>query len=349
MFKKKAKLAVAAVGATLALALTACASGATPDGGDGGDDKVTTLRILYTNASTSPAPTWQWLADEIESRSNGSLKVSLSDLSELGVDGDQTISFVRDGRVDIADVFPGYVAGRSPLLEGAQLPGLFSTFDETQEVWVDWEATFKERPEDVGGKVLGTYSWESQFLFTKKPINSLDDLRGLQVRVSSTAIGDYMKGLGASPVSMASSEVYPALQRGAIDAVVTGAYGAINEQSLDEVTKYVTELKLPTQGGFAVMNQDTFDSLSAEQQDLLEQIGAEFTKEGWSHAKDVTETGLENAVAAGLEHQALKAEWEATLDSMLRDVVIPGWIGRAGDEAKVIFNQAIAPHAGFTL
>lgn len=68
---------------------------------------------------------------------------------------------------------------------------------------------------------ISTFVHSPNSIISKKPIRSLQDLNGLKVRVLGTPFQiEPMKALGATPVPMPLSEVMPALQTGAIDAVI---------------------------------------------------------------------------------------------------------------------------------
>ena len=58
-----------------------------------------------------------------------------------------------------------------------------------------------------------------QFLFSKKPVRKIDDLKSLKTRVHSVAIAQLTAGLGGDPLTVAFAEVYTALERGTLEAV----------------------------------------------------------------------------------------------------------------------------------
>lgn len=84
---------------------------------------------------------------------------------------------------------------------------------------------FRERAKNYGNsrniQPISTFVHSPNSIISKKPIKSLQDLAGLKVRVLGTPFQiEPMKALGATPVPMPLSEVMPALQTGAIDAVI---------------------------------------------------------------------------------------------------------------------------------
>lgn len=76
-------------------------------------------------------------------------------------------------------------------------------------------------------------------LFSKRPLKTAEDLKGLKVRVGGIA-GDVFKKLGAAVTTVAASEIYTALQLGTVDAAEYSGYAMNYDLGFQEVTKYIT-------------------------------------------------------------------------------------------------------------
>ena len=90
---------------------------------------------------------------------------------------------------------------------------------------------------------LEPYIQPSVYVLTKQPVNSVEDLKGLKIRAPG-AYGKFLRNLGASPVSLAWSEIYTSLATGVID-------GSIGSNMIDhrdgnhvEVAKYMYRLPI---------------------------------------------------------------------------------------------------------
>ena len=108
-----------------------------------------------------------------------------------------------------------------------------------------------------------------QWVTSKKPIKSLDDMDGLKLRLMSSKllVEDY-KAYGASPTPMSYGEVYSGLQMGLIDAQVNPLF-AIYSMKFYEVQDYVTQLKSEPFIGIPTANQEFFDGLTKEAQEEM--------------------------------------------------------------------------------
>lgn len=94
------------------------------------------------------------------------------------------------------------------------------------------------------------------------PVVTIGDINGRQMRTSGSN-SDLMKSLGGAPVAMAYSEIYEALQRGALDCNLVAATELESSQMWD-VTKYVTEISLGNFNSFTsfAINEDRWSALS---------------------------------------------------------------------------------------
>ena len=127
----------------------------------------------------------------------------------------------------------GYVGGDFPAIEMAELLGLYESSAMQEEVFdAVREDEIRMIREQFGAEVISYIYYPDQFIFSKAPLKTLDDFDGLKIRTHSTALGDLAAGLGAEGQFVAFSEVYTALERGVLDAGVTGSTPAYGQKWL---------------------------------------------------------------------------------------------------------------------
>ncbi len=176
--------------------------------------------------------------DYVEQMSGGRLKITLHDVGEI-VPPSKVYDAVRDGLLDFGLNTPAYQKGRYPAGDlFYTLPGGVFQFNDLI-LWLYGGGGLQLEQEMYGDEVvvfpLGLTPPEE--LWSKKPINSLADIKGIKIRAAGLSM-DLWEKLGASVVLLPAGEVVPALQRGMIDA------SEILDASLDytlglhEVCKY---------------------------------------------------------------------------------------------------------------
>lgn len=302
-------------------------------------------------ATSRPTPQfalWTWFGEELDKRTNGQIKTEVVSLPELGLTGFELVRVTKAGLVDVADVILAFIAGEVPLLEAVDLPGLYPNLDASAKAHASFLGAVKKYEDKLGGVVLGGYLWPNQYIISRKPVRSPADLKGLKIRVYGAADTDFVRALGMEPVSIAFAEVYTALERGTVDAAMTGSYPAFAVK-LFEVAKYIVDVNHGPNSGVLVVSKRTWDRLSPDVRATLTKLGEEFSQRGWEIGKRTTQEGIDRNREKGMEFIALTPVMaQATKDTLMK-IVLPGWLKRAGPDGKAVFNQYLAPHSGITL
>jgi|SRR5579884_268014 len=196
-------------------------------------------------------------AVKIEAYPNGALGKSLPAQPQM----------VLDGVADIAFVNPALVPGRFPDDQVFELPGLVPNMKVGVQLYEELLKSNSLRGYS-DYVVLGTFMNANAHLFSRKPIRSVKDLKGLKVRISGAVIGQTVKELGVVPVLMPPDEVVEAMGRGTIDAVTT-VPAAMIDFGIDRVTTSDYMIQLGTNPFAILMNRKKFESLPKEAQDVI--------------------------------------------------------------------------------
>lgn len=150
---------------------------------------------------------------------------------------------LQNGVVDFMACWDGYWTGVDPCFALAgNVPGdPITSFSEHYYRSDSLDGVMSELYGNYGLVYLGGFDYGSpEILMSNKKITSLDDFKGLNIRTSGIS-GTFYAALGASPVSLASTEIYTALQLGTVDAAEYNDWLVNEEMALNEVTTYVVE------------------------------------------------------------------------------------------------------------
>lgn len=205
-----------------------------------------------------------WMA-EVEKDSGGEVKPKLYPSMQLGGSPPGLYRQAAEGVVDLVFTLPGYTSPAFPRTQMVELPGLSADGRAATELlWKLIDPYLK--PEYAGVKIIALWAAEDAGLMTRgKAIRTLDDLKGLRMRAPSAAQSRQIAVMGATPVAMPITEVYPGLERGVIDGSMV-PFSTIVDFRLGEVAKgYTIPGPLFGRSSFLIaMNQKKFDSLSAK-------------------------------------------------------------------------------------
>lgn len=248
--------------------LTIMLAGCAPDAPDSG---VTELVYATPYSPTHPfsRADQRWI-DYVESRSGGSLQIRPSWSGAL-LSSEHSMIELRHGVADIGLITPIYVKGGVHLIRAQS--GFYSGVRTIEQQVALYHCLADGNPEfqreTAGVEVLAVQGGNLPGIVTRdRPVASLDDLRGLRIRVPAELL-NVMRELGADPVNMPMGEVYSALAKGIIDAVVapTDTFRALH---LAEVANFYTPLAVP-RGAYPAraMDSERWNALSEFHRDVL--------------------------------------------------------------------------------
>ena len=309
-----------------------------------------------TNRALLPCQLMEhFLLPNVAERTNEQLIINLTSFPELGISGADNMTLIRDGTLDVAEIYTGYVAGEVPALEIQSLWGMFedhkAQYDATTVLTPDLERMIAE---ESGGSPIITHNWYvgiDQFFFCKEALATPEDFRGKKTRSHGAAISDWINGMGAEAQFVAFAEVYTALERGILDCGVTGADPAYGQRWY-EVTTHMNGFLVSLFNDNVVMNSTIFEKLPPDLQAILIEEGAKHELEALRLAAIQNEVGVKKNELAGLINVPFSDELVALSDQAVLNNVVPGWINRVGDlEDPIfdIFNEKITPIVGIRI
>lgn len=178
---------------------------------------------------------------------------------------------VKTGVADIGWCFHGFWPGVTPLADVVSLPGLPVTSAKQggAVLWKLQEKYPEIQKEFADVKVLMPFTTSPYFIITtKKQVKTLEDLKGLKLRVIGGPPVDQMKALGGVPLLIPMPDVYQAMQTGVLDGMAS-PWGAIEPYKFYEVVKYYTFVPLFIGYFTMAMNKDKWNSLPSDVQSQI--------------------------------------------------------------------------------
>jgi TRAP-type C4-dicarboxylate transport system substrate-binding protein len=237
------------------------------------------------------------LAEQLAQASKGDLKITIYPSGALGKGPAQQYKRAVEGVADITFCIQSYTASLFPRSLLLTQPGVADTAEEgTRKFWDIYDAYLKN--EYAAVKVLGIWVMSPPCLITRsKPIRTVADLQGMKVRIGSPLISQLIISWGGVPVAMPVTEAYNALNTGIVDAVLVQPSALYESWNLAEAAKYVIDNVPGTSSmAFLAMNRESWNSLSPEQQAILEGLtGREFSLRAGAVWGSLDIEGLENA------------------------------------------------------
>jgi len=213
---------------------------------------------------------WLPMLDQMKKQSQGSLDYTLYAGGALGK-APEHYDIVVKGLSDMGYFTATFTPGRFPLTDVLSLAAWVDGKDLAVDIGnAVYDRILRDEFKDV--KVLELNGCIQSYIWTKKPVTRMEDLRGLKIRTPGGHQTNYVKALGAEPVFMPPGDVYMAIETGTIDGIVT-CPPVILAFKLHEVAKYgvVTTLGCVSEG--MVMNMTTWKRLPGDQKTIVNELG----------------------------------------------------------------------------
>ncbi len=238
----------------------------------------TVLRLAENQPESNPVTVaMHRFADLVKEYSDGEVTVQVFSGAQLGQEP-ETIEQTQAGIIDLTRVNSVVLANVSPSMGVFTLPYIFG----------GWDHKYRVLDGDVGTEVLndlekvgligfGYMDAGSRSFYTVegKPISSIEDLKGMKIRVQPAPISiRMMELLGAVPTPMNYGEVYSSLQTGVIDGAENDYVSYHTSAHYEVAPNYVEDGHL-SPPALLLMNKAKFDSLPAEHQDAIRKAGME--------------------------------------------------------------------------
>jgi TRAP-type transport system periplasmic protein len=212
---------------------------------------------------------WTPMMEEVKKRSGGKIGYTMYAGSALGK-GPEHFDIVARGLSDMGYFTATWTAGRFPLTDVLSLAVWIDGKDVAADIGnAVYSRVLKDEFKQV--KVLELNGCIQSFIWTRKPVAKMADLKGMKLRSPGGHQTHYIKSLGAEPVFMPLGDVYMAMETGTVDGIVT-CPPLILAYKLHEVAKCATVLTFGCVSEGTVMNLNVWNRLPVDQKRTIEEV-----------------------------------------------------------------------------
>lgn len=232
------------------------------------------MATLYPRG-TAFGEVYEAFCSNVKAMSGGQLTITMVYDGE-GVPATEVLSATRSGLVEMGSPYQALHAGELPAgIVELGLPGGPDKFVELVALFQEsgWTKVLREAYGAYGVFWLSPFYQPATYMLTKKPIKSLDDLKGLKIR-GVGAYGKVMQQFGMSPVTMAFAETYTSLATGVIDATCGSNLIDFRDGKWYEQAKYLYPLPLTgSQVAPFIVNMNAWKKLPEDLKEILQTAG----------------------------------------------------------------------------
>ena len=312
---------------------------------------VVTLKVSHflpasSNAHQKLIVPW---CDKINKESGGKIKCQIYPSMQLGGTPPQLFDQARDGIADVIWTAATFQSGRFTKTEVFELPFMINSAEKGSPAL--WDYIQKNALDEFKGvKLIATHFHDlSPIHLGKKSVKTLEDLKGLKIRVPSRFSAKALAALGALPVQMPAPAVPEAIGKNVVDGA-TLPWEVTTAFKLQEICKTHTEPG-PTHAGISntimvfAMNQARYNSLSPELKKVIDNNSGRETSrwvgkswDGFSAQSRKVAVDRHNTIniLSDAEYKRWAKATESVDDEWIKEV------GAKGGNGKALLNDAKA-------
>jgi TRAP-type transport system periplasmic protein len=234
------------------------------------EQKITLTYANFPPATTFPCVQMERWAKEVEKRTGGKVKIQTFPGGTL-LPAKSIFDGVITGTADIGNFAMSYQPGRFPVSEAVDLPIGFTSAKSASMALLDMLEKYPKEFEKV--KLITAFTCPPADFMTSKPVRSLKDLKGMELRASGTG-AQVVKRLGGIPIAMPQSDAPEALQKGVVKGNVS-SMEVLKDLNYAAYLPFATDANLFVVTFAVVMNKDKWDSFPADVKKVIDNMKRE--------------------------------------------------------------------------
>jgi TRAP-type C4-dicarboxylate transport system substrate-binding protein len=243
---------------------------------------------------------------------------------------------VQGGQAQIGEVLISNFSNEWALFGADALPFLADSYDQSVKLWQASKPLFDKKLAEQGLMALYSVPWPPQGIYSKKPLASAADMKGVKFRAYNPATSRIAELVGAQPVTVQAAEVSQAFATGVADSMISsGSTGW--DAKLHEHVKYWYDTQAWLPRNLIVVNKAAFDALDAPTKQAVLKAAADAEVRGLAASKKANGESLDKLKGGGMNilppPAALTADMKKVGETLLKE-----WLDKAGPEGKQLVD-----------
>ncbi|MCW8835525.1 MAG: TRAP transporter substrate-binding protein [Rhodospirillales bacterium] len=274
-------------------------------------------------------------AAEVKAATGGKLDIVVHGGGSL-VKHPEIKNAVRTGQVPIGEFFLSRLSNENAVFGVDSLPFLATDYDAARKLWAASRPKINELLNKQRLMVLYSVPWPPQGLYTKKPVKTGNDLKGLKMRAYNALTEQLAQNVGAVPTQVEVPDIPQAFATGQVEAMITSPSTGANSKAWDFVSHYYdVQAWLPK--NIVVVNKAAFDALDKATQNAVLAAAKSAETRGWTAS--MTETASKTKILKdnGMTVEAPSSELKGTL-AKAGKTMVEGWKAKGGADAQAVLD-----------
>ncbi|MCR5883373.1 TRAP transporter substrate-binding protein [Rhizobacter sp. J219] len=274
-------------------------------------------------------------ATDVDKASGGKLKITVHPNASL-FKAPEIKRAVQGGQAQAGEILLVNYQNEWQIFGADGLPFLADSYDESAKLYKAQKPILEKKLAEQGLMLLYAVAWPPQGIFSKKPINSAADLKGVKWRAYSPATSRLAELLGAQPVTVQAAELSQAMATGVVESYMSSGSTGYDTKTYEHL-KFFTDTQAWLPKNAVLANKAAFDALDKPTQAAVLKAAADAEARGWSTSKAKNNEYMEllkkNGMTIVTPSPQLKADMQKVGQAMLDE-----WLQKAGPEGQAVVS-----------
>jgi TRAP-type C4-dicarboxylate transport system substrate-binding protein len=275
-------------------------------------------------------------AAEVEKATGGKLKIQIHPGASL-FKAPEIKRAVQGNQAQAGEILLVNFENENALYGADGVPFLATSYADALKLWKAQKPFVSALLEKQGMAVLFSVPWPPQGIYSKKPLNSAADMKGLKFRSYSPATARLAELVGAQPVTIQAAELTQALATGVIESYISSGSTGYDTKTYEHIKNwYDTQAWLPKNA--VIVNKRAWDALGKAEQDVVAKAAADAETAGWKLSEEKNGWYVDQLRAKGMTIHKPSPQLAADLKKA-GETLLADWLKKAGAEGQKLVDD----------
>ena len=275
-------------------------------------------------------------ANDVDKATGGKLKITVHANASL-FKAPEIKRAVQGGQAQIGEVLLVNFQNEWQLFGIDGLPFLADSYAQSMKLYKASRPALEKKLGEQGIMLLYTVAWPPQGIYSKKPLNSAADLKGVKWRAYNPYTARIAELVGAQPVTVQAAEVSQAFATGIAESMISSGSTGWDAKLHEHVkNRYDTQAWLPR--NLILVSRSAIDALDAPTKQAVLKAAADAEVRGLAASKRANVESLDKLKGGGMQilppPAGLQSDMKGVGDTLLKE-----WVGRAGPEGQQLIDS----------
>ena len=277
----------------------------------------------------------QAFADDVKAASGGKLEITVHANASL-FKAPEIKRAVQGNQAQAGEFLMANFQNEWPLWGIDGVPFLATSFADAKRLYDASKPAIEKKLNEQGMTLLYAVPWPPQGLYSRNPVKSQADLKGIKWRAYSPATARIAELVGAQPVTIQQAELSQAMATGVLDSYMSSGSTGYDTKTYEHL-KYFYDLQAWLPKNAVVANKKALEALDKPTQDALRKAAAEAETRGWASSEKKTGEYLDLLKKNGMTVEPPSAQLKTDMQKV-GEVMLKEWLDKAGPEGKAVVD-----------